>query len=429
MEFAGVAQRDHEAQVDIDQLVDPHSLLFGDDDPTADFTADFGAGPGEPGAYPAGRPSSGARHSRVDPAPNRRRRRRGKSALWILSIVGVVLVVVSAWLIVPKITALVHPPDYSGSGSGSVRVSIKQGDTASDIAAALHKAGVVKSDKAFINAASDNSAAQGIQPGTYTLRAHMSAASALKLMLDPSSRSSNDDVLVTEGATTMDVEERLVKVLGADKRDAIAKALADVDALGIPLGYAPAVGKLRSVEGFLYPATYSIDPTSSPSDALQKMTTRFADADRSSGFAAKAEKLGITPYQALTIASIAQSEAKYPDDMAKVARVILNRLATDTPLKIDATTRYGALVKGVDPDTITYATFPSPYNSYTHTGLPPTPISNPGAQALNAAVHPAKGDWLFYVNSDAAGHLYFTADENDFAAAVTKCRNHNWGCG
>jgi UPF0755 protein len=310
-----------------------------------------------------------------------------------------------------------------------VRVTVQQGDTASDIAATLHKAGVVKSDKAFVDAASHNAAAQGIQPGTYTLRAHMSAASALKLLLNPSSRSRNDDVLVTEGATTLDVEARLAKVLGADKQAAIVKAMNDVNALGIPLGYAPSDGTLSSVEGFLYPATYSIDPSSSPSDALQKMTTRFADADRSSGFAAAAEKLGITPYQALTIASIAQSEAKYPDDMAKVARVILNHLAANIPLKIDATSAYAAKLEGLDPTKVIYSQIDSPYNSYTHKGLPPTPISNPGAQALNAAVHPAKGNWLFYVNSDAAGHLYFTADENDFAAAVTKCRDHNWGCG
>jgi len=404
-----VTQRDHEVQVDYD----PHSLLFGDD------LSEHGDD----------RPTPGGRHSRVDHARSHQRRRRGRRALWILTIVGVLVVGVSAWLIVPKVTALVNPPDYSGSGTGSVRVTVRQGDTASDIASALHDAGVVKSDRAFVDAASDNAKSQNIQPGTYVLRKHMSAASALSMLLDPAARSASGDVVVTEGATTFDVAKRLAQVMGADKQDAIDKAIAHVSALGIPLGYQPASGALTSVEGFLYPATYSIDPKESPQSALQKMTNRFADADRSSGFAADAKKLGISPYQALTIASIAQSEAKYPADMAKVARVILNRIAAKRPLQIDATSAYAAKVQGLDPTKVIFSEIDSPYNTYTHDGLPPTPISNPGADALAAAVHPAQGAWMYYVNQDAAGHLFFTSSESAFSQAVEKCRSHHWGCG
>jgi UPF0755 protein len=330
---------------------------------------------------------------------------------------------------VPKVTSLVNPPDYSGPGRGTVRVAVAQGDTTSDIASTLKQAGVVESTRAFVDAASGNPDAQRIQPGTYLLRAHMSAESALTLLLDPASRTASGDVLVTEGATIFTVSQRLEQVFGADQHDAINKAMNDVAALGIPLGYAPDGGSPQSVEGFLYPATYSIDPSSSPSSALQKMTSRFADADRSLGFAAGARKIGLTPYQALIIASIAQAEAKYADDMAKVVRVVLNRLKAGIPLKVDATTRYGALVQGVDPDEINYATFDTPYNSYTHDGLPPTPISNPGAEAMRAVVHPAKGNWMFYVNGDAEGHLYFTASESDFVKAAARCRAHDWGCG
>jgi UPF0755 protein len=159
------------------------------------------------------------------------------------------------------------------------------------------------------------------------------------------------------------------------------------------------------------------------------MTNRFADADRSSGFAADAKKLGMSPYQALTIASIAQSEAKYPADMGKVARVILNRIAAKRPLQIDATSAYAAKTQGLDPTKIVFADIDSPYNTYKHDGLPPTPISNPGADALNAAVHPTPGNWLYYVNSDSAGHLFFTASESEFQRAADKCRTQHWGCG
>lgn len=414
-----MAQRDHELQVDDDPYSDlqpdPHSFLF---DPDDDESA----------------PPARGRHARMDPphddlVERRRRRRRGRGLLWGLCVLGVLLVGVSAAVIVPKVSSLVSPPNYSGSGTGTVRVSIAQGDTAADIASALLKAGVVKSTRAFTAAAADDPASQRIQPGNYVLHSHMSAKSALALLLDPSSRSANGDVLVTEGATVFDVSQRLQQVFGAAKHDAINRAISDVAALGVPLGYAPEHGQLASVEGFLYPATYSIDPSASPTAALQKMTSRFSDADRSLGFAADAQKIGLTPYQALIVASIAQSEAKYPADMAKVARVVLNRIKAGIPLKVDATTRYGALVQGVDPNTVTYATFDTPYNSYTHTGLPPTPISNPGSAAMTAAVHPAKGDWMFYVNSDAAGHLFFTNSESAFVKAAAKCRDHNWGCG
>jgi UPF0755 protein len=138
--------------------------------------------------------------------------------------------------------------------------------------------------------------------------------------------------------------------------------------------------------------------------------------------------LHLTPYQALIIASIAQAEAKYPADMAKVVRVILNRLAAHMPLKIDAVSRYGAQLQGLDPDKVDYDKIKSPYNTYTHRGLPPTPISNPGSDAMSATVHPASGKWLYYVNGSEDGHLYFTASERDFVKAQQRCYDNHWGC-
>jgi UPF0755 protein len=411
----GVTPRDHESVTDYD----PHSLLFGQDD-------DEWAGD-EYDTRATRTLSRSARHQAHRNDVRARRRKRRIATL--TSLLDVAVVVVSAWIVVPKVIDVFRVPDYSGAGTGSVRVTVARGDSASDIGHTLKNAGVVKSQKAFVDAANKNSASQNIQPGTYLLHKHMSGASALTLLLDPKSRSADGDVLVTEGATEFDVTKRLVKALGADKQAQVDKAINSVDSLGIPLGYAPTSGKLASVEGFLYPATYTIDPNGLAADALRRMTNRFADHDRSTNFAADATKLGLTPYEALIIASIAQSEAKYPGDMAKVVRVILNHLSAHIPLKIDATSRYGAMVKGLDPSKVVYATIDSPYNSYTHTGLPPTPISNPGAEAMNAAVHPATGDWLYYVNSDAEGHLFFTNDEHAFVRAAEKCRDNNWGCG
>jgi UPF0755 protein len=212
-------------------------------------------------------------------------------------------------------------------------------------------------------------------------------------------------------------------------KTAVTKALEDVAALGLPTDFT-IDGKLPpSVEGFLYPATYFFPDKTTPSAAIQTMVTQFTEKARSTSFTAQAKALHITPYQELIIASIAQSEAKFPDDMAKVARVILNRLAAPMPLQIDATSAYAAKLKGLDPSKVIYAEQSGPYNTYRHDGLPPTPISNPGAEAMNAAAHPASGNWLYYVNADAAGHLFFTNSEAAFSRAVAKCKANNWGCG
>jgi UPF0755 protein len=409
-----VRQREHESVTDSD----PHTLLFGaDDDPETEQEEDgLGTGPAR-----AGRRST----HRAAPAG----RRGGQHVMTLLSVLVIVLLAVSAWIIVPRVVGMLRPADYSGTGSGSVTIQVSAGDSASDIGATLQHAGVVKSAKAFADAAANNSAAANIQPGNYVLRSHMSGKSALQLILDPSSRNTAGDVVVTEGATSLDVAKKLVQSLGNDKQAEVAKAIADVSALGIPLGYTNGSAAPASVEGFLYPATYTVDPKGSAASALQLMTSRFAEHDRATGFAAGAQALGLSPYQALIIASIAQSEAKYPDDMAKVARVILNRIAAQRPLQIDATSVYAAKLQGLDPTKVQYAQIDSPYNTYQHAGLPPTPISSPGADAMNAAVHPPQGGWMFYVNSDAQGHLLFTDDEAVFAAAAAKCEANNWGCG
>jgi UPF0755 protein len=422
-----VRQRERESLTDSD----PHGLLFGNDDEDGHESA----GNGHDGSHYESRyeghheTRSARRHAQQDRARQQRARRNGRLLL-VLGLLVVVAVAVLGVTYGPRVFGAFQVKDYAGSGAGQVTITVNPNDTASDIAATLVAAGVVESEKAFTRAADADAASKNIQPGVYTVRKHMSGKSALALLLDPGSRSSAGDLAVIEGATVLDVEKKLTDVLGADKQEAIKKAVADVAELGIPLGYAtPTGGQPTSVEGFLYPATYSLNPSVAPEAALQRMTAKFAEEDRATGFAAKAEAIGLTPYQALIIASIAQSEARYPDDMAKVARVILNRIKADRPLQIDATSLYGARVQGLDPKTVNYATLDSPYNTYLHDGLPPTPVSNPGADAMTAAVTPPDGDWMYYVNSDAEGHLFFTDDEAAFTEAVERCRENNWGCG
>ncbi|HLY33759.1 MAG TPA: endolytic transglycosylase MltG [Jatrophihabitantaceae bacterium] len=389
---------------------DPHTLLFGHDDE-----------PGHEAAFDPVHPAASRRVSRA----HRRRVRRHRRAFVIAAIVSAIVVVVAAVVGYQKYQNHYHPADFTGTGTGSVVITVHPGDGASAIGDTLVNNGVVASTRAFVNAAKGNTAFQDLSAGVYRLRKHMSAAAAVTLLLDPAAKLSRD-VVVFPGATVLDVAGPLAKAINVST-SAITAAMKDVQDLGLPSGYSP--NALTSVEGFLYPATYTFDPGTSAIDALNDMLSKYIAQDRSSGFAAKAESLHLTPYAALIIASIAEKEAKMPADYPKVARVILNRIAAHQPLQIDATSAYAAKLQHLDPTTVVYATIDSPYNTYVNDGLPPTPISSPGDQALAAAVAPASGNWLYYVNSDAKGDLFFTNSETAFEQAVAKCRANHWGCG
>ena len=391
---------------------DDSHLLFGDD---------YGDGGG--GGF---HPAAPGRVTRADRHQRRRQRRSRRMFTVVVGIVVVVLVVLGIGGY-HLYESRYHPKDYSGAGTGQVVVVVKAGDGAAAIGDTLVHAGVVASSRAFRNAAKDSNDAQNIQPGTYRLHRHMSAKNAVSLLLDPSARLSNA-LTVVEGATVVDVASRLAKALDISPDKAKA-ALADVSAVGLPSGYTRGDKAPSTVEGFLYPATYTFDPGTSATDAIQEMITKFIDEDRSTDFASHASAQHLTPYEALIIASIEEKEAINPADFPKVARVILNRIAKHMPLQIDATSAYGAKLLGLDPTKVIFAEIDSPYNSYTHQGLPPSPIANPGAEAMTAAVQPAAGNWLYYVNGDKAGNLFFTNDPDAFAAAVKKCRENHWGCG
>ena len=429
-------QRDRQAMSEAEE----HELLFDDssddltfrDDHDFDDDGDRAAGHG----HAAG--GAGSRVGRADRGRARRRSGRRGRVLLLLAAVLVAVVVLAGYFIALPIYHYFNPSDYDGSGTGSVVVVVHPNDGATQIGQTLHDDGVVASVKAFTDAASGDSRAQSIQPGSYRLRHHMSAAAALNLLLDPSSRV-NTAVVVPEGVTTYDIAQRLAQPtcgagatpnqvcgLGASRSE-VDKALADVSALGLPTDFT-AGGTPRSAEGFLFPATYSFDDKTSPADALSQMVTKFTDEARTLNFTRSAKALHLTPYQALIIASMAQAEANNPADMAKVVRVILNRLALRKDLQIDATTVYALRKAGKAPSSVDITTYPTPYSTYLHAGLPPTPISNPGEDAMNAVAHPAVGNWLYYVNADAQGHLFFTNSAAAFARAKHTCAVNHWGC-
>jgi peptidoglycan lytic transglycosylase G len=173
-------------------------------------------------------------------------------------------------------------------------------------------------------------------------------------------------------------------------------------------------GKRRMLEGFLFPATYEFEPTTTS----RQLVTRQLDSFRrnwSKVDLTYAKSKHLTPYDVLIIASMIEKEVIAPEERALVAAVIYNRLHDGMVLGIDATIRYGLGVPPTEPLRNSQLNdLTTPYNTRKFAGLPPTPIANPGLASIQAAAHPAKVDYLFFVRKPDEKHHFFTASEQEF---------------
>lgn len=309
------------------------------------------------------------------------------------------------------LSAFRSTPDYRGAGSGSVIVQVRPGDTASDIAQTLAAKDVVKSAKAFVVAADADARSRSLQPGTYRLHEHMSAALALRMLLDPASRMQSR-IAVPEGFTVAQILARISHDLDVPMPE-LQAAAKDPSSLDLP---AYARGRL---EGFLYPATYTIEPGTPPTDALRSMVAKFNEVAAAENLERRAAAMHLTAYQVVIVASLLQREARVDSDSPKIARVIYNRLAAGIPLGIDASTLYGLGRSGGPLSAADLAKL-TPYNLRKVKGLPPTPIASPGRVAIEAALSPAAGNWLYYVVMDKQGHHFFTNNYDAFLAQKAK---------
>ncbi|WP_151475314.1 endolytic transglycosylase MltG [Streptomyces albicerus] len=171
-------------------------------------------------------------------------------------------------------------------------------------------------------------------------------------------------------------------------------------------------------EGYLFPATYPIDKQSTPTSLLSYMVDTANKKFSGGTVTAGAERNAMNVYQTVTVASIVQAEAATRADMGKVARVIYNRLDRGMPLQMDSTINY-ALNRSTLRTSQNDTRLNSPYNTYTRMGLPPTPIANPGEEAIRAAVAPAQGDWLYFVTVKP-GDTRFTANYEEHQRNVAE---------
>lgn len=348
-----------------------------------------------------------------------RERRRGLGCLpVIVGLVAVLLLGVVAatwgWSRVQDLFA--DAPDYPGPGSGSVVFEVQEGDTSTVIGRNLKAAGVVKSVDAFNEAARQDEASRGIQVGFYPLKKQMKAADALAVLTKPANMV-QDVVTVPEGARVRDIIKTIVAKTDFTRGE-VTKALRDPAALGLP---DIAQG---NPEGYLYPATYTVKPKSTALDLLQQMVSKTVAVEKELQIGSRAKEVGLTPAEALTLASIIEYEANRDEDYPKVSRVFHNRLEKGMKLESDATVSYASGREGDVWTTAEERASQNAYNTYAHVGLPPGPIGSPGEKTIEAALNPADGDWLYFVPDFEKGTTLFTADYNEHLRNAERAKEY-----
>jgi UPF0755 protein len=358
-------------------------------------------------------PSSGQPSSRREARtlrPQKKKRRLGW--LWALLVVFVLIVGGGAtgWaLFEPQIRHVLgweEPIDYTTTGDGTkVTVVIQSGDIGSDVAKTLEQAGVTKTFDAFYRLLLKEPSVT-FEPGSYQLQKHMSATSALAALQDPKNKIVHVAVL-KEGISAESAFVQLASATGIPVADFQAAAKNYV-ALGVPAD-AP------SIEGFLFPATYTFDPGLTATQVLQQLVSTMIS---------HLDKAGVAPEDRLkvvTLASIVQRESgPSVSDMHKIARVFQNRLDQGMNLQSDATVAYGTgNTNRVTTTNAERADASNKYNTYANPGLPIGPIGLPGDDAIDSALHPTPGPWLYFVAVNLkTGETVFSTTLAEHAAAV-----------
>jgi UPF0755 protein len=407
------------------------------------MTDNWGRGRAEPVAVGPPRRRI-TRADRIREARGQRKRRIGRGfvlAMLIVVVIGAVFLGSKLWH-----TMFGGGSDFSGDGVNDVVIQIHDGDSTTTIGKTLQERKVVATVAAFVDAAGGNAAISSIQPGFYKVRTEIAASNAVARLADPQNRVGKlvipegrqlDDIqdvktnAVTDGifslishATCVDLDgDRHCVSVDDLKKSAASAAPSHLSVPDWAMNPVTALGRdHRRLEGLIAPGTWNIDPSSAPQDILATLIGTSATQYAQGGLLDTAKAMNMSPYQILTVGSLVQRESK-PDDFAKVARVIYNRLAENRTLEFDSTVNYPL-------DRIEVATTDAdrgqhtPWNTYVRPGLPATPICSPGQPALAAAEQPAPGDWLYFVTIDLQGTTLFTRDYEQHLANIELAK-HN----
>ena len=337
-------------------------------------------------------------------ARRNRKSKRNRIVAFILALVFALLFVVGYGLY--RVAVYVRNnsqssimEDWPGPGNGFVEFTIEPGQGSVEVGNNLVKAQVVKSQSTFSNIVAANN--KILYPGIYALKKHMNSMDVVEILSDQSKAGGFLDVKAGERAT--EVIRKAAQISGIDI--AQFNAIQKTDGAGI---LPPEAG--GSFEGWLEPGVYNVKSMKSANKILAKMVDKRVK---------KLDSLGVPKgdlrQKVLKIASIAEAEVNNREYYGKVSRVILNRLAKDMPLGMDTTVAYGIGIKAINLTQSQLDDASNPYNTRIHKGLPPTPISIPGDNAILAALNPANGSWIYFVTTNLkTGETKFADNYDDF---------------
>lgn len=322
------------------------------------------------------------------------------------------------------------PEDYAGTGSGpATQVEIPQGAGGYEIGRILQKEGVVKSQGAFVAAQTRNPQGKNIQAGVYTLKKAMSADNAVAEMLKPSSRNA---LIIPEGQRNAWVYKEIDKRLEVKAGTTEDIAQKEAKNLGLPEWATDHADLKDPLEGFLFPASYPVAKSAKPADVLKKMVARSNAEYEKLDLETNSKSLGLKgPWELLTVASLVQVEGKTDDDFRRMGEVVYNRLKptnteTNQLLQFDSAFNYLNGESEIEISESEINSNQDPYNTYTQKGLPPGPISNPGNEALAAALNPTQDGWMYFVATDGQHKTEFAKTHDDFLKLKEKF-NDNQG--
>ena len=383
-------------------------------------------------ASPAGRPISALDR---DEAPIRQRRDGQTGCLggiiyfaFVLSV-SIILACVG-WLAASDVLALNKDPveatvtlEKNAFTEEQVLVDNEDGTSSQQtvrtvdldyVAKSLKSAGIIRYKALFKFYCQFSHAATHIDPGTYELNTNYDYRALVKKMQVGSGAMVTTKVTIPEGYSMEQIFRKLEEenvCAYPDLMDAAANYQYNYSFLD-----EDAIGDARRLEGFLFPDTYEFYQGMQASSAINKFLVNFHNRLTQETIDL-AQSRGLSLQQAVTVASMIEKEAANDEERAVIASVIYNRMRRDMPLQIDSTIMY-VLDEHGDTLTTEETKIDSPYNTYQNTGLPPTPIANPGAKSITAAVKPADTNYLYYaLDADAGVHKFFT-DYNAFTAFV-----------
>ena len=348
-------------------------------------------------------------HSRREMRRRRERRKHRKQIMIVIIALAVVLATSCVVILVgglrhgaPRIVATKEvAPDYPGPGGQPLEFTVESGQGADQVGANLVKAGVVKSTAAFLHAITSTQSESRLLPGVFDLRLRMKASDVVAILTDSSK--AGGFLQVRAGERVRDVVARAAQLSGVPQSefDTLIQAKGE--------GILPQEAQ-GNFEGWLQPGEYDVRKAGSAKAILSNLVSKRIEHLNQLGVPGGQDRQTI-----LNTASITEAEVNKSEYYSKVARVIENRLAKGMPLGMDSTVAYSNNVSALKLTDAMLKNADDPYNTRVHPGLPPGPIGSPGDEAIQAAMHPETGDWLYFVtvNMDT-GETRFSDNQDQF---------------